>query len=65
MHILVITQVKKCPVIFASAQDNMTAPAAVTAVGACQCRILCMSKVFGTRAAMSALAEDPYLIYKI
>jgi hypothetical protein len=56
---------EKCPQLAISTKEYVAAPATIAAIGPGSCIILCAGHVFTTRTAMSRLAEDAYVIYKI
>ena len=53
------------PQLLIATQDDMSAPASISSVGACQSIIFGMHKMPDTRPTMTAFAKYPDLIYKV
>ena len=64
-HMTLIAQVKQCPIIAITTQNDMTAPSAVATVRSTVRYILGTAHVHRTSAALSRAAENLDVIYKI
>ena len=56
---------KECPKISVAFQNNLSAAAAIATIGTTKGSEFITAKMFAAGTAMSALAINPYLIYKI
>ena len=65
MHVLKIAEVQERPQVLIAAQNDVPAPAAVAAVGACGGVEFGAHKMLAACAAMAAPAEDAYEIYEV
>jgi hypothetical protein len=63
--IFIVTQVKQCPQVFVSPQDDMTTTAPIASIRPRLGIEFGPSEVFAARPTVSAFAKHPDLVYKI
>jgi hypothetical protein len=63
--VFIITQVKQCPQVLVSPQDDMTATASIASIWPRLGIEFGPHEVLAARPTVSAFAKHPYLVYKI